>query len=337
MTDTTVVMTSTTIALPNGSSVYQIDAEVTVKGDLLYPNIFVFQILDPLDTTRDTFVRVGTPYDLENIPLTRVAAIAASQEYFLSSTLQRRYSDLNTAVQAKDAVRSRIDNCVQAWQTYSTDFSGTDTNYHPTAEATYEQQLKDDYVDARDARVAADEVVAAADIALVLAQDAVDDAVAVSTIYRNDLTFTEQSYVIYWAHYYAAENAFAVNMAARFAAFKIQYTSLSGNPYKSSSGYGDSYDTWLGQLQIMEVALTDRTNVAGDGAALESAFGNFHASIGGLYTTQQGVIATANVTVATAVTTKKEAEASLASAQLAEDAALAAVLAVCPDFDLASV
>jgi hypothetical protein len=337
MTDTTVVMTSTTIALPNGSSVYQIDAEVTVKGDLLYPNIFVFQILDPLDTTRDTFVRVGTPYDLENIPLTRVAAIAASQEYFLSSTLQRRYSDLNTAVQAKDAVRSRIDNCVQAWQTYSTDFSGTDTNYHPTAEATYEQQLKDDYVDARDARVAADEVVAAADIALVLAQDAVDDAVAVSTIYRNDLTFTEQSYVIYWAHYYAAENAFAVNMAARFAAFKIQYTSLSGNLYKSSSGYGDSYDTWLGQLQIMEVALTDRTNVAGDGAALESAFGNFHASIGGLYTTQQGVIATANVTVATAVTTKKEAEASLASAQLAEDAALAAVLAVCPDFDLASV
>jgi hypothetical protein len=340
MTDTTVVMTSTTIALPNGSSVYQIDAEVTVKGDLLYPNIFVFQILDPLDTTRDTFVRVGTPYDLENIPLTRVAAIAASQEYFLSSTLQRRYSDLNTAVQAKDAVRSRIDNCVQAWQTYSTDFSGTDTNYHPTAEATYEQQLKDDYVDARDARVAADEAVALADAALVLAQDAVQDAVAISGIYRADLNFTEQSYVIYWAHYYLAATTFRSDMVNRFTAFKADFLAITGEVYTSSgviAGLSTEEETWLTHLRSMETNIASMDAAAGDGTALESAFGNFHASVGGLYTTQQGVIATANVTAANAVTAKKEAEASLASAQLAEDAALAAVLAVCPEFDPSSV
>jgi hypothetical protein len=300
----------------------------------------VFQILDPLDTTRDTFVRVGTPYDLENIPLTRVAAIAASQEYFLSSTLQRRYSDLNTAVQAKDAVRSRIDNCVQAWQTYSTDFSGTDTNYHPTAEATYEQQLKDDYVDARDARVAADEAVALADAALVLAQDAAADAMAISNIYQTDLSFTNQSYAIYWVNYFAAENAFASSMAARFAAFKLDFLAVTGFTYVSAPGTVGgtaAQNAWLAHLQQMEIDINVRTSAAYNGSSLDPAFLAYHNLAGGNYTTQQGVIATANVAAAAAVTAKKEAEASLASAQAAEDAALAAVLAVCPDFDPASV
>lgn len=337
MTDTTVVMDRTTIALPSGLSVYQIDATVTVKGDLPHPNIFVYQILDPLDTTRDTFVRVGTPYDLENIPLTRTAAIVASQEYFLSSTLQRRYSDLNTAVQAKDAVRSRIDNSVQAWQTYSTDFSGTETFNHPTAEATYEQQLKDDYVDARDARIAADEVVVDADAALVLAQDAVADAVAIGNIYQADLSFTNQSYAIYWTNYYNAVNTFRSNMAARFAAFLVEYAALSSNPYKPTGSYSNSYDAWLAQLQFMDQAITAMTTANSNGTSLEPAFLAHHNLAGGHYTSQQGVIATANVTAANAVTAKKEAEASLASAQLAEDAALAAVLAVCPDFDPSSV
>jgi len=95
--------------------------------------------------------------------------------------------------------------------------------------------------------------------------------------------------------------------------------------------------TWLVSLQRMEVDLATRTAAAFNGTSLDAAFLAFHLSVGGYYTSQQGVIATANVTAANAVTAKKEAEASLASAQLAEDAALAAVLAVCPDFDPSSV
>lgn len=340
MLDTTVVMDRTTIALPDGSSTYQIDAEVTVKGDLPHPNIFVYQILDPLDTTRDTFVRVGTPYDLENVPLTRVAAIAASQEYFLSQTLQRRYSDLNTAVQAKDAVRSRIDNCVQAWRTYSTDFSGTETFYHPTAEETYEQQLKDDYEVARDARIDAEEVVTDADAALVLAETAVANAIAISTIYSDDLAFTNQSYAIYWVNYFAAENDFASYMASRLTQFKADFLAVTGFayvPFPGTTGGTLAQNTWLSHIQQMEIDINTRTTSAHNGTSLQPAFLQHHVLAGGNYTSQQGVIATANVAAANAVTAKKEAEASLASAQLAEDAALAAVLAVCPDFDPASV
>jgi hypothetical protein len=285
-------------------------------------------------------VRVGTPYDLENIPLTRTAAISSSQEYFLGSTLQRRYSDLNTAVQAKDAVRSRIDNSVQAWRTYSTDFSGTDTYNHPTAEATYEQQLKDDYVVARDERIDAEEVVTDADAALVLAEDAAADAVTLSNIYKDDLDFTNQSYVIYWTNYFAAENAFALSMATLFTLFKTDFFNLTGFTYVSAPGTiagTAQQQAWLTHLQQMEAAITTRTSAAHYGTSLETPFAQHHTLAGGHYTTQQGVIATANVTVANAVTTKKEAEASLASAQAAEDAALAAVLAVCPDFDPASV
>jgi hypothetical protein len=39
-----------------------------------------------------------------------------------------------------------------------------------------------------------------------------------------------------------------------------------------------------------------------------------------------------NLAVSSAVIAKKEAEAEVASAQAAEDAALAAALAICPDF-----
>jgi hypothetical protein len=339
MLDTRVQFDRTTIALPDGTNVYQIDAAVIDKGDLPHANIFVYQILDELDTTRDTFVRLGNPYDLENIGTTRAVAIADDQEFFLASTLQVRYTDLNTAVQAKDAVRSRIDNSVNAWRTYSVDFSGSDTVNHPTAEATYEQQLKDDYETAKDARVAADVDLAAADLALTLAQDAAQDAVTLGDVYKRDLDFTSQSYVIYWANYFLAENTFFTNMTDRFGEFTDDFLQVTGYNYVSTGTVGGTpaEEAWLYHLQTMEANLKARTLAAYNGTSLDAAFLAFHLSVGGYYTSQQGVIATANVTAANAVTAKKEAEASLASAQLAEDAALAAVLAVCPDFDPSSV
>lgn len=339
MLDTLVQMDRTTILLPDGSSVYQISTAVTNKGELPHANIFVFQILDTMDTTRDTFVRVGNPYDLENIPTTRVAAIAAGQEYFLSSTMLRRYADLNTAVQAKDAVRSRIDNSVNAWYTYKTSFEATaEVTTHPTAEAAYEQQLSDAYVDARDARLDAETAVVTANTTLEDAQDDAAAATALQVIYEDAYKFAEQSHGIYWTQYYGAATTFiATHMAARFTAFKGDYTSLSLNVYKSSGVYGDGYDTWLTHLQDMEANLSTMSTASGNGSRLDGTFGQFHTQVTDYYTSQQGVISTANVAVASAVTAKKEAEASLAAAQTAEDAALAAVLAVCPTFDPASV
>jgi hypothetical protein len=339
MTDTTVQMDRTIFPLPDGTNVYQISAVVQDKGDLLHPNIFVYQILDPLDTTRDTFVRVGNPYDLENIETTRAAAITNGQEYFLQSSLLRRYSDLNQAVQAKDAVRSRIDNSVNAWHTYKADFEGSELLSHPTAEATFEQQLQDDYSDAKDARIAADVALAAADVALALAQDDAADAFELGEVYKDDLTFTEQAYATYWIAFYAAENTFYQNMLDRFTSFKGDFLVITGFTYISSGNVGGTaaQEAWLDHLQQMEIDLHTVATKAFNGSSLDSSFRDFHTSVGGLYAAQQGVISTANVTAAAAVTAKKEAEASLASAQLAEDAALAAVLAVCPDFDPASV
>jgi hypothetical protein len=151
------------------------------------------------------------------------------------------------------------------------------------------------------------------------------------------LSFTNQSYAIYWVNYFAAVDTFRSNMAARFAAFLVQYAALSSNPYKPTGSYSNAWDAWLAQLQFMDQAITAMTTANSNGTSLQPAFLQHHTLAGGNYASQQGVIATANVTAANAVTAKKEAEASLASAQAAEDAALAAVLAVCPDFDPASV
>jgi hypothetical protein len=340
MLDTQVEMSRTTLLLSDGSSVYQIDAVVIDKGELLHPNLFVYQILDVLDATRDSFVRVGNPYDLENIYQTRAEAIANAQVYYLSASLQRRYSDLNTAVQAKDAVRSRIDNSVQAWHTYLTEFSGTDTFYHPTAEAAYEQQLKDDYAAARDARIEAEAAVVAADAAIVLAEAAVANAITIRDIYRTDLNFTEQSYEIYWKLYYAAVGTFYTDMVNRFNEYKAEFLEITSETYISTGiipGLTTGEAAWLDSLQEMEANIATMSSKSSNGAALDPAFGNFHVAVGGLYASQQSVIVTLNVAAANAVTAKKEAEASLASAQTAEDAALAAAVAVCPDFDPASV
>jgi len=341
--------------LPDGSSIYQIDATVTDKGELPHANLFVVQIVDELDTTRDAFVRVGNPYDLENIYRTRVEALANGQVYYLTATMYWRYTDLSLAVQAKDAVRSRIDNAVNAWYTYKTAFEGTETVYHPTAEATYEQQLEDDYVAARDARIAADAAVVAADTALSSAQTTVADAVSLGAKYKESYDFTNQSYGIYWFLYYAGLGRTQVGIPGILGScvtlledMKTTFGAIGLKPFDpvaatlapytyTSLTYHAYLDEWLHELQALNNAVLAFRSIEPNGPLLETSFSNFSGTAEGNYASQQGVIATANVAVAAAVTAKKEAEASLTSAQTAEDAALAAVRAVCSDFDPLSV
>ena len=324
MLNTVVTQSRTTLLLPDGSSVYQLSVDVTNKGELPHPNLFVFQILDALDATRDTFTRVGNPYDLENIKTTRALALTNGQTYYLSPSMVKRYSDLSIATQSIDAIRSRVDNAVNAWYTYKTVFEGSEVYNHPTAEESYEQQLQDDYAEAKTARVAAEAVVTATDLALTLAQDEAADAMDLSNKYKQAYDFSNQSYVTYWGTYYGATNTLLAAMEARYTEF---YDHEVANPNPALHGYIESMRTNLNAFR----------NLQGNGSSLNNSFGNFHVQVGGYYTAQQGVIATANVAAANAVTAKKEAEASLASAQAAEDAALAAVLAVCPDFDPSSV
>jgi len=354
MLQTDVLMNRTTLLMPDGSSIYQIDAAVTDKGELLYPNLFVIQIIDELDTTRDTFVRVGTPYDMENIYRTRVDALANAQVYYITPSWYWRYTDLSIAVQAKDAVRSRIDNAVNAWYTYKTAFEGTETVHHPTAEATYEQQLQDSYVVARDARLAAETAVVAADVALSSAQTTVADAVSLGAKYKESYDFTNQSYGIYWFLYYAGLGRTQVGVpgilgscVTQLEAMKITFGDISSKgfdataatlaPYYITGVANSDLDAWLHELQALNNAVLAFRSIEPNGPSLETSFSNFSGTAEGNYASQQGVIATANVAVAAAVTAKKEAEASLASAQSAEDAALAAARAICPDFDPSSV
>lgn len=340
MLNTVVQMDRDTILLPDGVSVYQITVSVTDKGELPHSNIFVYQIYDTLDTTRDTFQRVATPYDIENIPTTRNEAITAGVSFFLASVLYRKYSNLSQAVQAKDAIRSRVDNCINAWHTYKVSFEGTELINHPTAEASYEQQLADAYVDARDERVEAEEALVDAEQTLEDARNAVDRAVALSDVYRTWIDFTGQSYSIYWTDYYTAVQSVYTSLMAIFALFRADFLAITGQSYIATGSYG-SYphvstsdgNTWLSNLQAMQAAAAAFNEESGNGASLQDSFGNFAVAANSGYATQQGVIATANRAVAQALTAKKEAEASLVAAQTAEDAALAAARAVCPDFD----
>jgi hypothetical protein len=352
MLNTVVRHTRVTLALSDGSIVYQLTVDVTDAGELPHRNLFVFEILDTLDATRDAFTRVGNPYDLNNVYTTRAGAITNGQKYYLAASMVKRYADLTIATQAIDAIRSRIDNSVNAWHTYNTVFAGIEDYNHPTAEATYEQQLQDTYSEAKDARIAVETEIAAADLALTLAQDEAADAVDLSNKYKQALDFTTQSYKVYWNDYYAAVgqtggvSGFAAGVVARFNSLILDFLAISGQAYVGSGVPAGAYtpdattaklNELLNHLQLLEGVISTFTPKQSNGQSLESSFGGYHISVGGYYTAQQGVISAANVAAAAAVTAKKEAEASLAAAQAVEDAALAAVLAVCPTFDPASV
>jgi hypothetical protein len=287
MEKTIVEQDCTTLLQPDGIVVYEITSTVKDKGELPHINLFLFQIINTLSPTEDVFIRVARPYDLETIATDRQIAVNNKAIYFLTAVMSRRYSTLEVAVQAKDAIRSRIDNAVQAWHDYTTEFKGTTDIYHPTAEASYEQALKDNYVSARNARVVAEADVTASNAAVTFAEDAVTAQQIIVGLYSDEVALC-QAKVAYWDDYY--------------------------------THWGP--DCIPGDLH---------------GDLFEAKLAAFCADVEINYNSAVADLATKNQEVASAVTAKEEAEAILASAQTAEDAALAAVLEVCPDFDPRSV
>lgn len=93
-----------------------------------------------------------------------------------------------------------------------------------------------------------------------------------------------------------------------------------------------------GELQTYRGKLSTEGTDAGDyWSTLESSMNNLKNAVCPKVSQQAGVVSSAEDAVSSALEAKEEASASLTAAQKAEDEALAAVLAVCPDFDPASV
>lgn len=404
MDKTRIEQDSVETALADGSVVFQVTTTVTDPGILPDVGLFVFSIIDPAEPKSDVFIRVAQPRDINFMLRDRDNAIAAGDTEFLYFKVVLQYPSLEVAIQAKAAVKSRIDSAISRWYQYQTEFVGVEDTLHPGVDPEYEQALRDTYVAARDARVLAETAVENADDAIVAAQVLLDHAQEISEIRKDETEFCSTVNGTLWPQLRTELNSFYMGSNGLFTASKtfwiaakafddiagpfktdsqtfwntliINYNAFptvppvppyNGPPAPPTDDWLDFYNTLKGYENTptaFSTALTTYgTAVSGYGphTTLGTSLAAFQ-TILDAYTSTDTLITSINfeltdfcstaiaaysaavvqvtqkeAAITVAVNAKNEAEAELASAQETEDAALAAVQEVCPDFETTSV
>lgn len=362
MDKTVIVQNPSQIMIEPDVYEYKIETSVTEAGELPTLQIFVYTISDDDDPSLDKFARVATPGDLDGptkLFEVREDAVTAGVTEYLSSYFSVQYPDLTVAAQARTAITSRINDLINNWIIYRDEFMADagDDQYFPTTDPALEQQLIDAYKTTKDDRIAAEQALLEATTDLTLAEKDAENAQTVYEIYKKEQEFGQQMYTVDWAKLdgalsilFSAEDVFLSNSKSEFCSLAslslgtsitwpladppATLTLLATTGLIPSTDWSD----WYYALINFESAKTGFSTTgsparAAIGTACMNFFAQVAANVAYSYNTKQGM----DSLVQDAVMTKKEAEATLAAAQKAEDAALAKLKEFCPTFDPASV
>lgn len=346
MTDTVVSQTREQLLNSDGDLVYRVISVVTNKGDLPHPSLFVTSINDTLDPTSDTFLRVATPYDLTNLHTSRSAAVAASATVYLSAFASNDFADLEVAMQATQEIDGRINNLVTMWQTYYGSFytPTAETLTFPNTDPSYVEELKAAYSSAKAARVLAEEDLETKTSELTTAETAYDSATAMVDLTLSLVNFCNKLRDPtngFWSILKAAITSYVSGNNAFFDDLKVAYETWSGVAWSVSVSPSPT-DDWYAMYNAMKawyVTTKQTWDTAGapQVSNVDTVLTNLCTSASSEYAAAVSDQTSTLSDVNSAVQAKEEAAATLAAAQEAEDAALAAVVAVCPDFDPATV
>jgi hypothetical protein len=139
---------------------------------------------------------VATLNEIQDVEVSRDAAIEAGETLYFSPYLELVYTDLDIAIQARAQLDTRINELTRGWITYRDTFATDElTKLFPSSDPEVEEQAIQDYVDARDARQEAETAVALAAVNVEVAQTSVDSAIEFITVYEQQLAYLEQSNV----------------------------------------------------------------------------------------------------------------------------------------------
>jgi hypothetical protein len=348
MESTTIEQDRQEIMLPDGTKKYRIRTAVVEKGELPQVQIFVFEIGDPNDIVTDTFIQVGSPYDLETYKTDRALAVTAGDTHYLAGEFTRDFDGLEIAKQAKDAIYSRIDSLTRTWYDYLNDFRGVDDlSSHPSVSPEFEQQLIDSYADAKAARVQADSDLEDATEDVTQAEADVVTAQATVDVRKEETEFCTVAKDGYWTTFSADSDTFETASKTFFDGMIASYNAwmtAAGDPNQwpdPPSTTGGSTTIRLAMYNAMDAYdptfIAYKSSKSVNAAGLTSEFNTFCPNASTAYAAAVNDKVAKDNLVAEAVTAETVAEADLAAAQAAEAAALAAVVAVCPDFDPTSV
>jgi hypothetical protein len=244
MDKTRIEQDSVEVTLADSSIVFQVTTTIIEPGILPDTGLFVFNIIDPAEPKSDEFVRVAQPHDINFMLRDRDNAIVAGDEEYLYIKVVLQYPSLEVAIQAKAAIKSRIDSAISRWYQYQTEFVGVVETLHPGVDPEYEQALRDTYVAARDARVLAETAVEDADDAVDAAQVLLDHAQEISEIRKDETEFCTTVNGTLWPQLQAGLGSFNTGAGALFTASKTFWTAAKEFDTVANTYYTDSWTFW---------------------------------------------------------------------------------------------
>jgi len=330
---------------------YQITTTVVVPGELPDVYLFVHDVIDLVDPKQDVFVRVANPYDLENIVTTRAAAITNGTKRYRANAFVVRYTDVELAVQAKQAVLQRVDTAVNTWYVFRSEFEvpapppPLPILYRPETDEEYLQTLVNAYKAAIEARVAAEADAVTAQAAVTTAEAEAAAAAAMVLIYEKETTFCQTARTTYWLSPLGLLSGVS-NLSSKSQQFfndsKTIYNTYGAcGTYPACSALPGTWQYDLhAKLLVMEAALTGTGGWSTSEpymGLMDTVLASFCSAATVGYTTAVNTKSSKDLAVANAQTAKEKADASVATAQANEDAALAAIMTACPTFDISSI
>lgn len=288
----------------------------TIPDELPHLNPFVIAVAAVDDPTQDTLSRVANIADLSLTPIGRdagVAAPGANGIEFLSQTSTSRYTTLETANDAATAFQDRVNALITSWIVFHTEFNAPDPTPAiytlPRVDPSQLTALINAYAAAKQAGYTQSQVKSAADAVLTAAQGDFSYKSGLlpplSTILTN-----------------------STKVQGDLAAVISQFGTLlsAGNVFYAANTGGPGASTFAAALAL---AVTQQTAMPGyNGDA-----GTLIASVSAYQTVRQNDLTASSTSLAAAQANQIVQAQVLIAANALTAAALAAVIAVCPDFD----
>ncbi len=287
-----------------------------IPDQLPHLNVFVIAVADVTDPKQDTLARVANIADLSLIPIGRDAGIAAPGPNgieFLSQSSTSRYDTLETANDAATAFQDRVNALIEGWITFRTEFNAPDpapASYtFPRVDASQLTALINAYTAAKQDRYQKQQAKTTADASLTVAQ-------------------TDYTYKQSLLPGVAVIMTDVTKVQGELSTVITQFGSLlsAGSTFYAANTGGSGAATFSAALTT---ATTQQAGMPGYNADAGVAV----ADVTGYQTARNNDVTTAASTLTLAQRTQTLAAQALATALTTEAAALAAVMAVCPDFD----
>lgn len=294
----------------------------TVPAQLPHLGVFVMKIVTRDDPEDDTFSRVARIADLSELPLGRDAGLLSATGVgieYLSLVVEISYPTLSEAIQAATAIKDRVNALVLQWIDFKTNFDApiitpvvytfpdTDDSQVAALIATYKTAKQDRY------QKNLEKVEADAELARV----------------NTDYTY---------------KKARLVELDAMLAKSLVVDADMS-NAISFHAALLAAINTFLAEPMVVGAPaladIQDAVNVATNETSILASYTADMSTLSGLISAYQSARSIETTTASTDLAAAQADQISkaqlLTTAQATEATALAAVLAVCPDFDKNSV